>query len=134
MHCVPTFGTDFVKPLDEIIKFIDSNTVNNLYVLFITDGLDDNKLKTVEKAKELKQKLIQKEIFSWFNVIGVNEGFSGDLLGDLASIGTQRGSYEIITKEEIKTGNLKSIEKIFDNSMNKKDKVAGFPFTLPDQT
>ncbi len=54
MHCVPTFGTDFVKPLDEIIKFIDSNTVSNLYVLFITDGLDDNKLKTVEKAKELK--------------------------------------------------------------------------------
>jgi hypothetical protein len=91
---------------------------------------------------------VKKEIFSWFNVIGLGEdadfglqqhlSFGGGadpaLLGAVASIGTQRGSYEIVTNSEMTARDLSKVENIFAKSLEKENRVQGMPYTLPDNT
>ncbi len=79
------------------MQFVNSREVSSLYVLFMTDGQDNNQSGTIALAERLKQLLNKKDVFSWFNVVGLGEGHSAQFLGQLAAIGTQRGDYAIVT-------------------------------------
>ena len=96
-YCRASGGTNFVLPLNDIMQFVNNTEVSSLYVLFMTDGQDGNERGTIALADQLKQLLMKKDVFSWFNVVGLGEGHSAQFLGQLAAIGTQRGNYEIVT-------------------------------------
>ncbi len=70
-NCESCNGTDFTKPLGEVLRFIKSVDVRELYVLFLTDGMDNERAKTIEMSETLKSELHSKSIYSWFNVIGL---------------------------------------------------------------
>lgn len=49
-NCTARGGTDFVLPLTDIMQFINTQPVNSVYVLFMTDGGDGNVSKTIDLA------------------------------------------------------------------------------------
>ena len=57
MHCRAGGGTDFTLPLNEVLKFINSKPVKELYVLFLTDGEDGSRSRTIELSKTIKDAL-----------------------------------------------------------------------------
>lgn len=66
-----------------------------MYILFLTDGQDGNRNQTCEVSQKLKEKLREKNICAWFNIIGLGDGIDGKFLGDLSTIGIQRGQFQI---------------------------------------
>ena len=56
-NCVAGGGTNFTEPLNEILKFIYSKPVKELYVLFLTDGQDGSRSSTIELSKTIKDAL-----------------------------------------------------------------------------
>ena len=78
--------------------------------------------------------LRNKNIYSWFNVIGLGDGHDAAFLGTLADIGTERGQFEYMTNLEISTGKMEKLEVFFDNSIVKADKQPGITVTLPDNS
>ena len=83
--------------MNEVLKFINSKPVKELYVLFLTDGEDGSRSRTIELSKTIKKQLHSKNIYSWFNVIGFGEGHGAAFLGSLVDLGTERGEYVYMT-------------------------------------
>ena len=70
-HCQAEGGTDFSKPLGHILNLISTQAIEELQVLFLTDGQDGNVEATKSVSLELKEALNKREIYSRFSVIGV---------------------------------------------------------------
>jgi hypothetical protein len=119
VSCFANGGTDFTKPLQEVLDFVNSSLVKELYVLFLTDGCDGNRDRTIKLSETLKNVLYQKNIYSWFNVIGLGEGHDAAFLGLLADIGTERGQFEYMTNQEISNRDLTKLTAFYEKSLFK---------------
>ena len=116
------------------MTFVSQNQVSNLYVLFLTDGQDANRAGTMDLSQQLKELLARRDIFSWFNVIGMGDGLDGEFLASLVNTGTQAGNMLLVSEEQIEQGQLGEVTEIFEKSLEKDDKVMGMTYTLPDNT
>ena len=75
------------------MNLVQKNDVRELFVLFMTDGLDNVPHETRGITKALKELLIKREVYCKFNVIGIGMEHQSDQLGEMLDVGTQRGVY-----------------------------------------
>lgn len=85
-------STFFATPLTEILESIIRENIEELHVLFLTDGQDLKKNQTLEVSNKLKAEILRRNIYSKFSVIGIGE-YEIELLNSLCEIGTERGIY-----------------------------------------
>eukprot|EP00347_Sterkiella_histriomuscorum_P009291 403341768 len=94
LHCVASGGTRFPEPMKHLLQLVQETNVKELFVLFMTDGLDNVPHETRPISLALKKELLKKEVYSKFNVIGIGMEHQSDQLGMMLDIGTQRGVYQ----------------------------------------
>lgn len=73
VHCKAEGGTLFPKPMQYLLKLVQENDLQELFVLFMTDGLDNVPHETRGISKALKELLLKKEVYSKFSVIGIGQ-------------------------------------------------------------
>lgn len=64
-------GTLFPAPIRYILDLVQNNEVRELFVLFMTDGLDNVPQETKAISRQLRDLILRKEIYSKFSVIGI---------------------------------------------------------------